>query len=179
MGKKILWIIGVILAISIGAVLAVSSNGTILNFSSIIDDGIHTYSVQNIPQYADSQSVQSAITEGINAWEARNPDLDFEQVDSGGDFQIIWVIKISDITGTGDHLGYFDGKNIAIEIGNEDCNKRWQQYSRQSIADTITHEVGHYLGLDHHASKSHLMYGFGDPKTTQIPYDDLGYAIPF
>jgi hypothetical protein len=177
MVKKIIGI-GIIIIILIG-ILVVFSSSEYLNFSSLTDDGVHTYSIQKIPQYADSQVVQSAITEGINMWETRNPDLDFKQVESGGDFQIIWVIEIDKITGTGDHLGYYDGKNIAIEIGNKDCNNRWQHYSRQSIADTITHEIGHYLGLKHHANKSHLMYGFGDPKTTQDPYDDLGYAIPF
>ena len=169
-----------ILLIAIGALLATALSENQINFPSVLDNNrVHTYSVELIPSYADSQVVRSAITEGIGKWEARNPDLDFRQVESGGDFQIIWVIEIGKITGTGDHLGYYDGENIAIEIGSTDCNNRWQHYSRQSISDTITHEVGHYLELEHNVSKTHLMYGFGDPKTTQNPYNNLGYAIPF
>jgi len=166
LGRKV---VGLIAGIAI-AVIA-------LLLTSIIDDGIHQFSIQKIPTYADRQKVQAAINEGIKMWEGANPDMKFEQVESSGDFGIVWVTDITEVSDTGEKIGYYDGKNIAIELGSYDCKDRWRQYSEQSVADTVAHEVGHYLGLEHHTSKNHLMYGFGD-RTTQVSFDDLGYNIP-
>ena len=42
--------------------------------------------------------------------------------------------------------------------------------------DTIAHETGHYLGLEHHMDERHLMYGIDE--FTQRNFNDLGYNIP-
>jgi len=167
LGRKV---VGLIAGIAI-AVIA-------LLLTSIIDDGIHQFSIQKIPSHADRQVVLAAINQGIKAWEGANPDMEFEQVTKSADFSIIWVDDISEVSDAEGKIGFYDGENITIELGSIDCRDRWQQYSKESVSDTIAHEVGHYLGLKHHANESHLMYGSGD-KTNQVPFDDLGYNIPF
>ena len=76
----------------------------------------------------------------------------------------------------GEHVGQISGGFMEIELGSYDCRGNWQQYSTNTIADTVAHELGHYLKLEHTTNKSHLMYG--DDEFTQIEFDDLGYNIP-
>ena len=66
--------------------------------------------------------------------------------------------------------------NIKIFLGSVDCNGRYVQADLVSVTDTVMHEIGHALKLEHHSHESHLMYGLD--RFTQIPFDDLGYTIP-
>ena len=43
-----------------------------------------------------------------------------------------------------------------------------------NLLDTMKHEIGHYLGLEHNIFNSHLLNGY----KPLIEFDDLGYSIP-
>ena len=47
--------------------------------------------------------------------------------------------------------------------------------SEDSVTDTIMHEIGHTLGLNHTSDERHLMYG---TDYVQDDFDTLGYDIP-
>jgi len=140
--------------------------------TSIFDDDVYQFSIKEIPSGVKEKVVQAAISRAVQMWGQNNPELEFEQVESGGDFSIHWFRTIS-----GEHSGLQEGSKIEIELGTNDCRGDWNQYSAGAVADTIAHEIGHYLGLEHHSSEDHLMYGLGD-EFTQDPFDDLGYIIP-
>ena len=141
------------------------------------DDGIYQVSISEIPSFADKGTINSGISKAMMMWENRNPELEFELVEEHGEIQIEWRKFISrDVLGK-EAAGYQEGRKLVIELGSYDCRGNWQQYSSSSIADTIAHETGHYLGLGHHTDESHLMYGDND-EFTQIEFDDLGYNIP-
>ena len=140
------------------------------------DDGIYQVSISEIPSFADKGTINSGISKAMMMWENRNPELEFELVEEHGDIRIEWRKFIShDVLGT-EAAGYQEGRKLVIELGSYDCRGNWQHYSSNMIADTIAHETGHYLGLGHHTSDSHLMYGHDE--FTQIEFDDLGYNIP-
>ena len=134
------------------------------------DDGIYQISISEIPSFADKGTINSSISKAMMMWENSNPELEFELTDERGEIRIVWEKYM------GEHAGQITGGLMEIELGSYDCRGNWQQYSSNMIADTIAHEIGHYLGLEHHTNDSHLMYG--DDEFTQIVFDDLGYNIP-
>ena len=135
------------------------------------DDGIYQISISEIPSFADKRTIEIGISKAMTMWENRNPELEFELADERGEIQIVWEKSMG-----GEHVGQISGGFMEIELGSYDCRGNWQQYSTNTIADTVAHELGHYLKLEHATNKSHLMYG--DDEFTQIEFDDLGYNIP-
>ena len=135
------------------------------------DDGIYQISYENIPEYADKDVTLSALNKAIRMWEETNPDLKFEIVDGYADIYVKWSKDLGP-----DMDGYQQGNVIKIEMGSYDCKNKWKIYSQTYVGDMIAHEIGHYLGLGHHQSESHLMYGLDE--FTEQNFDDHGYNIP-
>ena len=135
------------------------------------DDGIYQVSISEIPSFADKGTINSGISKAMMMWENSNPELEFELTDERGEIRIVWEEYMGR-----EHVGYITGGLVEVGLGSFDCRGNWQQFSSNMIADTIAHEIGHYLGLEHHTNDSHLMYG--DDEFTQIVFDDLGYNIP-
>ena len=139
-------------------------------------DGIYQVSISGIPSFADKGTVEAGISKAMMMWENSNPELKFELVEEHGKIHIEFMEFISrDVLGT-EAAGYQEGRKLVIELGSYDCRGNWQQYSSNMVADTIAHETGHYLGLEHHPNESHLMYGHDE--FLQTEFDDLGYNIP-
>jgi len=159
-------IVGIIFAISMAPEMSLPELPDIFE-----DDGIYQISISEIPSFADKRTVEIGISKAMMMWEDRNPELEFELVEERGEIRIAWEKSMS-----GEHVGQITGGYMELGLGSYDCRGNWQQYSSNTIADTVAHETGHYLGLEHHPNESHLMYG--DDEFTQIEFDDLGYNIP-
>jgi len=130
-----------------------------------------TISYDPIPDYSNDYYVRNSISDAVQQWTDKNPDMTIQLVESNGDVQIEWKKVIF-----AGHTGLMEGSIMDVELGSLDCNNNWNQYSMFSISDTISHELGHYLKLGHSIDPTHLMYG--DDEFTQIPFDNLGYNIP-
>lgn len=148
-----------------------NSENIITNTANSFDKNYITISYDPIPHYANDNHVRNSISDAITQWTDENPDMTIQLVESNGDVQIEWKKVIF-----AGHTGLMEGSIMDVELGSFDCNNNWNQYSIFSISDTISHELGHYIGLEHSAEPTHLMYG--DDEFTQIPFDDLGYNIP-
>ena len=170
-GKKKYVIIPVVL---VGIIFAISMapEMSLPEFPDIFeDDGIYQISISEIPSFADKRTVEIGISKAMMMWEDRNTELEFELTDERGEIRIAWEKYMGE-----EHAGLITGGSMELELGSYDCKGNWQQYSSNTIADNMAHELGHYIGLEHHTNKSHLMYG--DDEFTQIEFDDLGYNIP-
>jgi hypothetical protein len=167
------------------------------------DDGIYQVSLNyynsEIPSFADKSSIESGISKAMRMWDNSSPQtwtdkwgietqLKFEYVgdDETGRGEIVIILKKdpASLSGENTHLklcqiNAMGGKGSLIEcaLGNYDCKGNWKQYSSDTIADGVAHELGHYLGIGHTRDKSHLMYGERSPMP-EYPFDDLGFNIP-
>ena len=63
---------------------------------------------------------------------------------------------------------------ILVSTGGIVCDNIWLDYKPGSMTDTLKHEIGHHLGLEHHYDEDHLMYGLD----YILPFDDKEYKIP-
>lgn len=134
-----------------------------------------TYSYE-IPLYADENVVYSAIESAFNTWEMLNPKLNYERVDSDGDIQLQFDKNVLD-----DILGYamlycYNDCIIHVSLGAFDCNSKWSHITKDSLRNTMMHEIGHTLGLVHSQDSQNLMYSYGIQ--TDDDFHDLGYRIP-
>ena len=145
-----------------------------------------TYYVDAVPPYYSEARVEAALEDAFSAWTSLNPGLDFRRVHgatAGHDLVITWQrVPITDtpllpdapyVVGLATRQ-YPGADEILIGLGTTDCSGEWHGMDGVSLASTLAHEMGHILGLEHHADESHLMYG-SDP---EAHFDDLGLQIP-
>jgi len=140
-----------------------------------------TFLVDPIPIIAPNHDIiRNGIDIAINEWDQINPNLVFEETtNEDADIHITWVHLI-----TGDHRGagkldcLASGERCEIIIGLEElnCKTEYVQYDQYKIANILTHEIGHALGLLHTLDQAHLMYG--DDENVQDNFDTLGLGIP-
>ena len=136
-----------------------------------LGDNIIQVGVAIVPSYADKEMVENSVDTSLYRWTKYNPEITFEYTTDGYNELFIHWEKAPK-----DHVGLQEGKSLFIGLGQYDCKGKWQHYSKETLSDTIAHETGHYLGLEHHTDKSHLMYG--DDEFVRDPFDTLGYSIP-
>ena len=157
---------------------------TILNprgddFIEIVTDSPRpiTWSIAGLPEVQYKEMAASSVARGFEIWEQKNPSLDFEAVEGPADIEVRWEVEpAAEHVGLAEYTeGLIDG-TITIYLGDYDCNGNYVQWGQDAITDTTMHEVGHILGLGHHADESHLMYGIDDD--LQINFQTLGYDIP-
>lgn len=116
-----------------------------------------------------------AIQEGFSAWSEINPNLTFARTDAEP------TIEIYPTDYSEEHVGLacidclLDLAYMDIILYSYDCNGARVYYTPDSIRNTVAHELGHILGLEHHEDGNHLMHG---DEYMQHPFLTLGYAIP-
>jgi len=127
--------------------------------------------VDELPSWADYAG--SVMYDSTRYWEEPNPGLKFYVTENPNyaDFRVQWVKDF----GGEQHVGYAYG-DFLVEVGLGDslCHGKWQPYSANYVAQIMTHEIGHVLGLDHsndvnsimHPSVIHLEYGLVEEEFT-------------
>lgn len=116
-----------------------------------------------------------AIQDGFDAWAELNPGLAFAEVKRN---PLIWVSWEEYQPG---HVGracldcLSRGASMDIILYGYNCRSERIYYMPNNIRNTIAHEFGHILGLEHHANKTHLMYG---SDYVVDPFPTLGYTVP-
>jgi hypothetical protein len=139
------------------------------------------------PDYvvANLELYESTIDIAFLSWSVANPNLKFIETASptNADIHVAWVKQFGSCHGQVGHA--IDDWFIEIELGS-DCNhKTWQPYSFNYVGQTLTHEIGHTLGLGHSNNSNNIMYAYaGDVSygTVEIEREVLpgyGYFFPF
>lgn len=148
-----------------------------------------------IPEFAagHAEAVSAAVRAGLDAWTALNPGITFEEVDAGRpDISIIWIEYDGEHLGVGCLDCLRTGAYIHVVLERPDCRGDPVAYDYGAIRNIVAHELGHNLGLEHHADQGHLMYPQLIPPSApnvtyvlehsehnvQVPFDTLGYTIP-
>ncbi len=134
--------------------------------------------VQNIPEYSHPSITMKTVEDAFDSWEELNSDVQFRLVDKrqDSDIEIKWVTEINFPTHVmgiteSETTEYWDGSfasehhEILIDLADLDCNGNPVFWDKESITNTIKHELGHALGIIRHSSnENHLMYA---------PYDGV------
>jgi len=139
-----------------------------------------TFLVDPIPQ---RQPYPDVIRDGVdiafNEWNQNNPNLVFEETtNKDADIQIFWDHVIyGEHRGVGklDCLALGEECRIIIALGELTCKKEYVQYDQGKIANILSHEIGHALGLLHIPDEDHLMFG---NENVEEKFDTLGLGIP-
>ncbi len=152
--------------------------------------------VQNIPEYSHDSITMKVVDDALNSWEELNPTLKFEIINKANDkptwfyrqnsdIQIKWVTNITNLQ----HLlgqtettvtEYMDTGTITtqheilIDIADVDCKGNPIFWNENTITDTIKHELGHALEINHSSDVNNLMYGYDG----KYNFDTKGYFIP-
>ena len=128
--------------------------------------------VDELPDIQNATIPANALKRATAAWEQANPHMGIKDVNT---IRILWSVGIP-TEHTGLALCTASGTCVLeIWLGGYDCNGDFVQYDEDTITDTIMHEIGHTLGLNHTGDERHLMYGTDH---VQDDFDTLGYVIP-
>lgn len=136
------------------------------------DDSVLKVYVQNIPEYSHDSITMKTVEDALDSWEEVNSIVKFMRVDKSqdSDIDIKWVTKINFPTHVmgiteSETTEYLDSglvsynHEILIDLADTDCNGNPVFWNKESITDTIKHELGHALGIIQHSSnENHLMY---------------------
>lgn len=131
---------------------------------------------QLLDAYAhDYAQTLQAVHDGFKAWSDLNPDLEFVWVEHNPLIWINWAEYQSEYVGLACIwcLGYEASMDVILY--GYDCEGKRIYHSPNSVRNTVAHEVGHILGLEHHVDQTHLMHG-----TDYIsdPFQTIGYVVP-
>ena len=141
------------------------------------------YSIDDTPSLDNKIIPLRAFEKAVDIWEETNPKLQFIKISDNDNTKpnivIQWEYYLSDrhdglATCTEYDLSTHIDCTLDIALGNYDCTGNFVQWTIDGVANTIMHEIGHSLGLDHSLNESHLMYGVDGT----VYFDNLGYTIP-
>lgn len=110
-----------------------------------------------VPDYATSYA-GDAIYYATKAWENANPNIKFYIAPDAqhSDLLVQWVKDFGSVNG---RMGQeYSGHLINVGLGDGSCNGQWQPYSANTVAHIATHEIGHFLGLQHSSDPNDIMY---------------------
>lgn len=154
------------------------------DISTTVNATVHTISYNDMPIYGDKLITENALGDSVSMWNDLNDHIYFVVVESDADVNISWVDSLDN-----NDLGVYttflnnDGEwydhHISVSLGTYGCDSEYYLYSYESLRQTIMHEMGHYLGLEHIDNVDHLMYSpeFIDVYSADT-YDDMNYEIP-
>lgn len=140
-----------------------------------------TYGYESLPSNIHQDIVILALDNAVRNWEIANPRLDFEFSNTNPDILIKWQMYsnythdgFAEITFINDKRVYGKG-TIYASFGTDNCKGQYIQHDTERLTNILMHEIGHVLGLEHHADETHLMYG---EDALSGKYDAMGYLIP-
>ena len=143
--------------------------------------------------------IRGAMDTSVEMWEKSNTQLEFETKsrplnETAYEYstQATSIVNLHfEETLPADRVGYYDTRyyetpsgpdfiyhNIYIQMGWNDCNDNYQRFHPDAIADTLEHEIGHYLRLGHTNERGHLMWSPYNDAVPLSEFDTLGWNIP-
>jgi len=150
------------------------------------DETVWKVYVENIPVYSHSSITNQVVDDALRSWKEVNPDFEFVFVDhvKYSNIDIKWVTNTNDISPTADIIirpvyenpksihtmgityiittQYGDSKinhyEILVDLLDVDCNGNTIFWDKETVTDTIKHEIGHVFGIGHSSDENHLMY---------------------
>lgn len=122
--------------------------------------------------------VDQILKSASDYWNIRD-GITFQRVydDNQSDISISWTKNSGQVT-----LGYAYYDLIQVGLGDDFCNGDWQPFSQKSVADILTHELGHAIGYEHIDDVSDVMYHIIDTSYEFLTYADnsmIGYAMAY